>query len=40
MKNSRVVERPDAITLAQEIINSSFLAVGRKYGVTDNAIRK
>ena len=36
----RKVERPDAITLANEIINSSFVAVGKKYGVSDNAIRK
>ena len=36
----RTVERPDAITLAKEIVESSFLAVGRKYGVSDNAIRK
>ena len=26
--------------LAKEIVASSFLAVGRKYGVSDNAIRK
>ena len=36
----RKVERPDKITLAKEIINSSFCAVGRKYGVSDSAIRK
>ena len=36
----RKVERPDPIVLAQEILNSNFCAVGRKYGVTDNAIRK
>lgn len=36
----RLVDRPDPITLANEIINSSFCAVGRKYGVSDNAIRK
>lgn len=40
MKERRVTERPDATTLAQEIIESNFSAVGRKYGVTDNAIRK
>lgn len=38
--SSRKVERPDAITLAREIVETSFCAVGRKYGVTDNAIRK
>ena len=26
--------------LAQEIIESNFCAVGRKYGVSDNTIRK
>ena len=36
----RKVKRPDKITLAKEIINSSFCAVGRKYGVSDSAIRK
>ena len=36
----RVVERPDKDTLYNELKKSSFLAVGRKYGVSDNAIRK
>lgn len=36
----RKVERPDEDTLLEEIAQSSFLAVGRKYGVSDNAIRK
>ena len=36
----RVVQRPDKDTLYNELKNSSFLAVGRKYGVSDNAIRK
>lgn len=36
----RTVERPDAVTLAQEIVETNFCAVGRKYGVSDNAIRK
>lgn len=40
MKERRVTERPDATTLAQEIVSSNFCAVGRKYGVSDNAIRK
>lgn len=39
-KSQRVVERPDAITLAREIVSDSFTGVGRKYGVSDNAIRK
>ena len=33
-------ERPEPKQLAQEIIESSFCAVGKKYGVSDNAIRK
>ena len=37
---NRVSDRPDAITLAKEIIELGFSAVGRKYKVTDNAIRK
>lgn len=36
----RKVERPSALVLAQEIVNTSFVAVGKKYGVSDNAIRK
>lgn len=36
----RIVSRPDKFQLAKEIACSSFCAVGRKYGVTDNAIRK
>ena len=39
-KQRRTVERPSPEVLVKEIIESSFLAVGRKYGVTDNAIRK
>lgn len=37
---NRKVDRPDKITLAQEIVNTNFSAVGRKYGVSDNAVRK
>lgn len=36
----RTVERPDKEQLLEEIATSSFSAVGRKYGVSDNAIRK
>lgn len=36
----RKQERPDYDTLTKEISESSFSAVGRKYGVSDNAIRK
>lgn len=36
----RKVTRPPFATLVREVAESSFCAVGRKYGVTDNAIRK
>jgi transposase-like protein len=36
----RRVERPPYEQLIAELQASSFLAVGRKYGVSDNAIRK
>lgn len=36
----KVVDRPEPIELAQEILSMGFCAVGRKYGVSDNAIRK
>lgn len=39
-KTTRVAKRPEPVELAQEILESSFCAVGRKYGVSDNAIRK
>lgn len=39
-KHHRKVCRPDANTLVEEIKNSSFCAVGKKYGVSDNAVRK
>ena len=39
-KNRQKVDRPDVETLIQEIAESSFLAVGKKYGVSDNAVRK
>lgn len=37
---ARKVERPPYERLLEEIANTSYLAVGRKYGVSDNAIRK
>lgn len=37
---SRKTERPDKDTLFDEILNSSFSAVARKYGVSDNAVKK
>ena len=36
----RVVERPSAEELEAKLRTSSFLTVGRLYGVSDNAIRK
>jgi hypothetical protein len=36
----RKVERPPYEQLRHEIESTSYLAVGRKYGVSDNAIRK
>lgn len=36
----RRVERPPYEQLLREIAESSYLAVGRRYGVSDNAIRK
>jgi predicted nucleic-acid-binding Zn-ribbon protein len=38
--NIRKVERPPYNILLEEIKNSNYSAVGRKYGVSDNAIRK
>jgi hypothetical protein len=37
---TRKVERPPYDQLLREIEETSYLAVGRKYGVSDNAIRK
>lgn len=39
-KTQRKVERPDKDKLLKEISESSYLAVGKKYGVSDNCIRK
>jgi very-short-patch-repair endonuclease len=36
----RKVQRPSSPQLIQEIKSTNFCAVGRKYGVSDNAIRK
>ena len=38
--NVKIKERPDAQTLLQEVIKSPMLQVGKKYGVSDSAIRK
>lgn len=40
MKHRQKVERPSAIQLAQEIIESGFVGTGNKHGVSDNTIRK
>lgn len=37
---ARCVERPPYEQLLKEIAESSYVAVGRRYGVSDNAIRK
>lgn len=39
-KQQRITERPEPIILAQEIIEMGFVGTGKKYGVSDNAIRK
>lgn len=36
----KVLERPDKETLITEILSTSMVAVGKKYGVSDNAVRK
>lgn len=36
----RKVERPSYETLLKELEESNYSAVGRKYGVSDNSIRK
>ncbi len=40
MLKTRKVERTGYGTLLAEIEKVGFLAVGRKYGVSDNAVRK
>jgi hypothetical protein len=37
---ARRVQRPPGAQLLREIAATSYVAVGRKYGVSDNAIRK
>jgi uncharacterized protein YjcR len=36
----RKVERPSYVQLMADVASMSFLAIGRKYGVSDNAVRK
>lgn len=38
--SSRKVERPSKDELSEEIKVKSFSCIGRKYGVSDNAVRK
>jgi hypothetical protein len=38
--HARKVERPPYDQLLEEIDKTNYLAVGRKYGVSDNAVRK
>jgi len=38
--DKRIVERPSKGTLAEELKTTSMLALGRKYNVSDNAVRK
>jgi hypothetical protein len=38
--SARKVERPSYARLRAELAGATFVAVGRKYGVTDNAVRK
>ena len=39
-ENRKIKDRPSREQLFREIAESSYCAVGRKYGVSDNAIRK
>ena len=36
----RKVERPSYEQLMADVASMSFVAIGRKYGVSDNAVRK
>ncbi len=38
--DARKVERPSHSQLLEDLAITSFVAVGRKYGVSDNAVRK
>lgn len=40
LKQPRKVERPSIEQLTREIMESSYVAVGKKYGVSNNAIKK
>ena len=36
----RIVERPEPLQLAKEVVEKGFVAVGKKYGVSNNSIKK
>jgi hypothetical protein len=38
--SSRKVERPSKVELERNILTMSYVAIGKKYGVSDNTIRK
>jgi len=38
--NQKNKNRPTKETLSEELNETSFTAVGKKYGVSDNAVRK
>lgn len=40
LKNRKVKNRPSKDTLIKELKTSNYTAIGRKYGVSDNCIRK
>ena len=40
MKEKRIVERPSAEQLEKELRELNFVKVGKKYNVSDNAVRK
>lgn len=39
-KTTRTIKRPEPLDLAKEILENGFEAIGRKYGVSGNAIKK
>lgn len=39
-KKSRKVNRPNYTTLLKEVIENGYVSTGKKYGVSDNSIRK
>lgn len=40
VKQRKVKERPSVVQLLKELSNSNYTALGKKYGVSDNCIRK